>query len=232
MLDALPAARRDALVKSSKPARNTLDYTTSDGVRRVRLHDTDVLTFHVNGAVEINTGGWNTLTTRDRINAFAPPHVRVYSDKGRAVVHALPAGASAVTWSSPAASKPFAKRATVHPDGRIEVDATVKELEAIPSLIRRYLEAFKAGFPFNSSGDPWMTPGALVAPETALDWLGADSGKPYLFDSILFHAHVAAGLTEEGAAGYMRDLFRHPARLDKFHLGRIRRYLKRCLRDA
>uniref|UniRef100_A0AB74UN48 Uncharacterized protein n=1 Tax=Caulobacter phage BL57 TaxID=3348355 RepID=A0AB74UN48_9VIRU len=231
MVASLPADVQAALASAKLAARNTLDYTTSDGTRRVRLHDTDVLTMTPDGRVMINTGGWNTLTTRDRINGFAPPHVQVYSDKGQPNVRAVAAGES-LGWDKPAASKAFDKAATVYPDGRIEVDASPDQLAITPALIKRYLAAFKAGFPFNSKGDPWISPGAVVDHATALDWLGAESGKPYLFDSILYHAHIAAGISEVGARMYMGDLMRDPSRLDRFHLDRIRRYFKRALREG
>lgn len=233
MLANLPESVRAQVTASKLPARNTLDYTTADGVRRVRLHDTDIVEIHPDGRVVIETGGWNTLTTRGRINAYAPEHVRVWSNKGLPVVGAKPAG-DAFTWygdASAAAFKPFARRAEVLPNGDIIPDATPQELGAVPALINRYIDAFKAGFPFNSSGDPWMAPGQVVSSETVLGWLGAGTGRPYLFDSILYHASVYAGTSPEGAAGYMRDLMTGRAKLDNFHTGRIRRYLKRAFAD-
>lgn len=38
----------------------------------VRLHETDIVRFHANGDVTLNTGGWRTRTTRDRMRAFFP----------------------------------------------------------------------------------------------------------------------------------------------------------------
>src|SRR5207249_5341140 len=34
----------------------------------VRLHRTDVVTFYADGRITLSTGGWETVTTRDRIN--------------------------------------------------------------------------------------------------------------------------------------------------------------------
>lgn len=39
---------------------------------RLRFHRTDILTFDRNGLVTINTGGWRTVTTKDRLNKFLP----------------------------------------------------------------------------------------------------------------------------------------------------------------
>lgn len=47
----------------------------------VRLHDTDVVTLHPNGSYTLNSGGWRTVTTKDRINRYAP--VAVFQRKGQ-----------------------------------------------------------------------------------------------------------------------------------------------------
>jgi|SRR5882724_8548968 len=42
----------------------------------VKLHQTDVVTYTPNGEVILSSGGWKTVTTKDRINQFSP--VRIY----------------------------------------------------------------------------------------------------------------------------------------------------------
>lgn len=46
----------------------------------LRLHSTDVVTWHADGSMEVSTGGWNTVTTKDRINGYWEG--RVWSDRG------------------------------------------------------------------------------------------------------------------------------------------------------
>src|SRR3954454_13693188 len=46
----------------------------------VRFHATDVVTYCADGTTELNSGGWLTVTTKDRINGFSP--ARVYSERG------------------------------------------------------------------------------------------------------------------------------------------------------
>lgn len=46
----------------------------------VRLHNTDVVAIHADGTYTLNTGGWETVTTKDRINGYGP--ARVYSHRG------------------------------------------------------------------------------------------------------------------------------------------------------
>jgi hypothetical protein len=38
----------------------------------IRLHDTDVVTLHPDGSITLNTGGWYTVTTKDRLNSYLP----------------------------------------------------------------------------------------------------------------------------------------------------------------
>ena len=45
----------------------------------IRLHSTDVVTYYPNGKIMIDSGGWRTVTTKDRINQFSPFHI--WSDK-------------------------------------------------------------------------------------------------------------------------------------------------------
>ena len=36
------------------------------------LHDTEIITWDWSGSVRYNTGGWNTVTTKNRLNRFGP----------------------------------------------------------------------------------------------------------------------------------------------------------------
>jgi len=51
----------------------------------VRLHDTDIIELYPDGKTVLNTGGWRTVTTKDRLNKFAPDtirgHIRISQEK-------------------------------------------------------------------------------------------------------------------------------------------------------
>jgi len=69
-------------VKSAKKVgNNTFEVTYKDGCRAIRLHRTDVVTFRPDGSFFINTGGWLTRTTKDRINKYCKT-IRVWQEKG------------------------------------------------------------------------------------------------------------------------------------------------------
>lgn len=58
--------------ESRKVGNNTYLKRRGDDTIAVRLHDTDVVTYHRNGDIVLDTGGWMTVTTKDRINSFIP----------------------------------------------------------------------------------------------------------------------------------------------------------------
>jgi len=69
-------------VESRIVDHNTVEYTRDNGDRVIRLHLTNIVTYRANGTVELNTGGWNTVTTRDRINKQIETFGwRMYSEK-------------------------------------------------------------------------------------------------------------------------------------------------------
>jgi len=57
-----------------KLANNTYLYPVGDGYA-VRLHYADVVIIHPNGTYTLDTGGWATVTTKDRLNRFSPVQV-------------------------------------------------------------------------------------------------------------------------------------------------------------
>ena len=112
----------------------------------VRLHQTDILTFSPDGAVTYNSGGWRTVTTKDRMNEYGP--ARIWSDRG--------------TWhiSVNGEGKVYAEGCKVK-DGRIfGAAANDKKEKAIRSqvgvYVKEYMRRLNSGeIPAPSSGDCW-----------------------------------------------------------------------------
>ena len=69
-----------SLRPSRKVGNNTYLKLRDRGVIAVLLHSTDVVRFYPDGCVKLDSGGWKTLTTKDRMNRFSP--LSVCSDKG------------------------------------------------------------------------------------------------------------------------------------------------------
>ena len=60
--------------------RATLVHRIDENAIALRYQYTDVVTFHRDGTYTLNTGGWYTMTTKDRINTYGP--VGVWSENG------------------------------------------------------------------------------------------------------------------------------------------------------
>lgn len=52
---------------------NTVWYKLKDGTTKIRLHLTDIITRQTNGDIILNSGGWKTVTTKDRLNSYLQP---------------------------------------------------------------------------------------------------------------------------------------------------------------
>ncbi len=73
-----------------KPERrignNTRLRLEPDGSVSAVLHDTAIVTWHADGRTTISTGGWNTVTTRGRIQGILGGTWHCYSHKGAPVL--------------------------------------------------------------------------------------------------------------------------------------------------
>jgi hypothetical protein len=67
-----------------KLANNTVVRRTEEGELAIRLHETDVVTFTRLGITILNSGGWKTVTTKDRINeALSGTGWRLSQERGQ-----------------------------------------------------------------------------------------------------------------------------------------------------
>ena len=56
---------------SKKVGNNTYLIAGNDCIH-VRLHATNIVTLHKDGRIAFNSGGWQTVTTKDRMNQYMP----------------------------------------------------------------------------------------------------------------------------------------------------------------
>lgn len=91
--DSLSAARQ-GVSDTPRPKiiqRNTFEYHRPNGDRAIRFHVTDIIVYHADGRITLDSGGWKTMSTKDRINS----HLRGYnvgSDRGTWFVYASDGG--------------------------------------------------------------------------------------------------------------------------------------------
>lgn len=64
------------LMKKARHGRRKLENNTYLEERgdsfAIRLHDTDIVMIHPNGVYTLDSGGWRTVTTKDRISHYSP----------------------------------------------------------------------------------------------------------------------------------------------------------------
>lgn len=79
--DLMAGIPEKAGTKRVRLEHNTISYVHEDGTTRVRLHDTDIIIKSANGRfMTLQTCGWNTVTTRDRLSRYSG--LRVYGVYG------------------------------------------------------------------------------------------------------------------------------------------------------
>jgi hypothetical protein len=138
---------------AGKPLENNTRLVQRGRDIAVQLHGTDVVTFSPSGAVTLNSGGWKTVTTKARMNEWAP--FQVWSDQGTWYVGA------GVLDSKPRV--PFADGMTIYPSGKVKgagrADIGPREIKlrkAASEYARLFVDKLFAGeIPAPSSGDCW-----------------------------------------------------------------------------
>jgi hypothetical protein len=112
--------------ESRKLANNTYAKRRYSGQIAIQLHATDILTFHSDGQIDVNTGGWNTVTTHSRMNAYLPGPWRVGGHRGSTLLYKTP-----LYKMHPQAWTPVAvicRSLTIEADNTVKGGDSVKEL--------------------------------------------------------------------------------------------------------
>jgi len=116
-------------------------YATSEDKIAVRLHETDVLTFTPSGRTILDSGGWRTVTTKDRMNSYLPMGFAVWSDKGDWSLYRNGSRVAA-----------YRDGLTIGPRGGIHGAASVRETKGRATLKKRitaYAKACAASLPLD-----------------------------------------------------------------------------------
>jgi hypothetical protein len=67
--------------KTSRPLENhTRIERRAENSIAIKYHDTDIVTYFPDGRIIVNTGGWKTKTTKDRINRYTSFQIGQYND--------------------------------------------------------------------------------------------------------------------------------------------------------
>ena len=114
--------------KVTRIGHNTVRWLGQDDAERIRYTHTDILTHKPDGTWFFNSGGWRTITTRQRLNEYGP--VRVWQKKR-------------VWYASKDGSEPivlFADGMTWHPDRGFEGTGTPLD-KALIKKIKAYSQS-------------------------------------------------------------------------------------------
>ena len=234
MLAEFVAEPGNPIIESKMIARNTMRVKTESGQESVSLHDTTVYLRLPDGTVKLDTGGWNTLTTRARMNdALAGSGRSVFTSKGKIF---LKTGAQDFSPFVNGAFE-FAQRCTIMPDGKVISDIAQQQgrsYDSVRKLVDRYINALKRfGVPTSPGGDPFVWPDpetGKYAPEEVLLWLDdPDTHEPYIFATFIYNAFKFGGFSDSNIAYWITEFNRSDRSRQTVVCRRVRRYIRACL---
>lgn len=192
--------------------RNTVKYQKPNGDMAIRLHRTDIIVTGVNGTVTLSSGGWKTMTTKDRINKYAG--VQIHSDKG--------------IWK--VSSIPFKDGMVIKANGEVKdmkrLIAQGERDKALAKAISKYTIKIKAlpSLPRPSAGDCWCCKGIVRDGDTShlLDHIK----EGYIHGTLIMNALNYAGYVNPEV---IFQMFEHRQNDRTSICSAVRRYLKHCL---
>ena len=205
-------------------ARNTFQYQHLNGNTAIRLHLTDIIVKRKGGKTELNSGGWHTVTTKDRINRFSG--YRVYSNKGQWTIsngdgRSVPFYDGIVLPDALAGSKKAEREAARNAKLTKQINAFVRQVDKLEKL------------PTPDAGDCWLcalqdskgtSVGEFSGRESNADHLLGHIRENYLHGSLLVNAMRWAGYRDEGTALHLQGLGSRVSVKSA-----LRRYLRRKL---
>lgn len=168
--------------KARKIDNNTWRHTDAGGVEHIRLHHTDIITFLPGGKVRLDSGGYKTVTTKDRWNKNLP--YRIYSNRG--VLYVRGQGKEIPFEDGMVLPDAFDAPAKVSPD--------IAWKKKVQKLVAK-LDKFDA-FPEPQSGDCW---GCLVRAKNGERPIGRDCVRSHVEEGYM---HGALVLRAMEAANY------------------------------
>lgn len=190
----------------------------------VRLHSTDVVLIRKDGSYKLSTGGWKTMTTKARMNEFAP--VSIWSKRG--------------VWMLKG-DYIFADGCVVKPDGTVDgahdISAEVEERMTRKNVARYakdFIDALYAGeIAAPGGGDCWhclmkdVKTGKPIKDASHIR-LHITDGERYFVPSLLWNAlnEMPSSIAEKHEVGHYMKMHTHGA----YKAGFIRTQLVKHLR--
>lgn len=178
--------------KTDRKAANNTTVRLIDGGVAIRLHSTDIVTINDDGSMVLNSGGWLSVTTKERLNRYTPARI-----SQRAGIWYMADGSL------------FYDGMIIEADGRPRDPREPSDHESKLKAIKRdakayargYVEALKAGsIDYPSGGDCWYCSMRTEGGEPLGD---ASNNTEHIRDHIAERYYVPSLLVNAGrAAGY------------------------------
>jgi hypothetical protein len=143
--------------KSSRPIENNTRIERRGDDIAVRLHGTDVVTFHKDNSVTLDSGGWLTVTTKDRMNTYLGSRAHVYSKRGLWHVAGMGDWTGGVRYFD-GIRIAFDGTVLNPPDEALvkrKREAEIKMRKRIDRFVDGYMKALTDGMPLPGGGDCW-----------------------------------------------------------------------------
>ena len=126
---------------SKKLANNTYAERREDGGIDIRLHNTIIVSYAPDGTVTLNSGGWRTVTTKSRIDAYIPDVFHIIQEDGIWYIRKSHPGIPWREWRK----YPFCDGMTIGPMGGIRTDNSAdKKAIRLKKKINAYIDGFVA----------------------------------------------------------------------------------------
>ena len=154
--DLLAIVGRGRSRTSAKLGNHTYATKDSDGTINVKYHATNIMSFHPDGSVTLRSGGWKTMSTKERLNFYMPFGFFIAQDKG--VWYITKGG-----WGGKRI-RVFADEMTVSASGKLRGGLPLKRggtrikksMVSVNAYAKAFVDAlFAAKVPPPSNGDCW-----------------------------------------------------------------------------
>lgn len=183
--------------RSSKRLGGRATYAIRKGKKSIaiRYHNTDVLTFNENGTIKVDSGGFMSPTTKERINSYLPPYApRLYQSNSVWNWHRN--GKRPVTFAN---GDVIGKRGAVIGTG--SNSAEVKRVALLCKQINKYAKLCADSLPLNppSGADCWYCAmkteaGIPLGDATKnTNHLEEHMKESYVVPSLVYNALIACG---------------------------------------
>ncbi len=185
--------------KTSRPvAWKTRLNLHDNGDITLRYHKTDVVTYHPDGSISLDSGGWKTQTTKRRINDYTD--MRIFPDKG---VWYVCKDATNWHWKAGEGDLVFQDEMRVFQDWKVQYlykPPDAKEIVKLRKSISKYARNFAENLPglgLPDSGDCWFCYMQFDGEETTnTSHLLSHIEDGYFVPSLAFRAMKEAGVSD------------------------------------